>query len=103
MTKYLFWLLLLLPLMASCQTTSTINGKSYTTKKSYQLVSNQLQQVPEDSVSFVARKKLVLVQPLSKFDGRTLYEYPSKNTEGIIITRLCVVLNKEGKWRIKSL
>lgn len=89
--------------MASCQTTSTINGKSYTTKKSYQLVGSQLQQVPEDSISFVVRKKLIQVIPASKFDGRTLYEYQTKNVEGILITRLCTVYYKDEKWRIKSL
>lgn len=99
----LIWLLLLLPLMASCQTTSTINGKSYTTKKPYSLVGTQLIQTPEDSVSFVVRKKLTIVQPLSKFDGRTLYEYQTKNVEGIFITRLCTVYYKDEKWRIKSL
>ena len=103
MTKYIFWLLLLLPLMASCQTTSTINGKSYTTKKQYSLVGSQLVQTPEDSVSFVARKKLVQLQPASIHNGRTVYTYESKNVEGIFVTRLCTVYYKDEKWRIKSL
>lgn len=103
MTKYFIWMLLMLPLMASCQTTSNIGGKSFTTKKSYQLVGNQLQQVPEDSISFVSRKKLVQLQPASTHNGRTVYTYESKNVEGILITRLCVVYYKDEKWRIKSL
>ena len=99
----LIWLLLLLPLMASCQTTSNIGGKVYTTKKSYSLVGTQLVQTPEDSVSFVARKKLVQLQPASIHNGRTVYTYESKNVEGIFVTHLGIVYNKDGTWRYKSL
>jgi hypothetical protein len=103
MIRKFIWLLLMLPLISSCQTTSSIGGKTYTTKKSYSLVGNQLIQTPEDSASFVVRKKLVKLEPASTHEGRTVYTYVSKGVDGIFITRLCVVIKKDERWRIKSL